>query len=405
LINPISSKLARRMVLHSQMLDGRTDVKEGKEGIAQTVERLGYVQIDTISVIERAHHHTLWTRVPGYKQKHLHEALAKERTLFEYWGHAASYLPMGDYRFYIPMMRGFLDPKEAWFKGWGEKYGSYLEPVKKRIREEGPLAARDFENPGDRGKGPWWDWKPAKAALELLFWRGELMIRERQGFERVYDLTERVLPAGVDTRMPDPGELGRFIIRRALGALGVASEREIRDYIRIGDKETVTRALKEMLAAGEIVPLNIEGQNGMAHALASVLEETSCFRAAAPRVYLLSPFDNLVISRYRLKQRFGFDYCLECYIPKHKRNHGYFVLPILFGENIVGRLDPKADRPNRKLIVRQLVLESGFDDLERLVPELKRTLRNFARFNGCKKVVLEKIEPGRIAASLKKALE
>jgi uncharacterized protein YcaQ len=301
-------------------------------------------------------------------------------------------------------MRGFLDPKEAWFKGWGEKFGSYLEPVKKRIREEGPLTARDFENPGDRGKGPWWDWKPAKAALELLFWRGELMIRERQGFERVYDLTERVLPAGVDTRMPDPGELGRFIIRRALGALGVASEREIRDYIRIGDKETVTRALKEMLAAGEIVPLNIEGQNGMAHALASVLEEASCFRAAAPRVYLLSPFDNLVISRYRLKQRFGFDYCLECYIPKHKRNHGYFVLPILFGENIVGRLDPKADRAGKTFIVRQLALEPGIDDSDALIPELGQALGELACFNGCEKILLENVQPKKLSAPLKKEL-
>ena len=225
----ISQKMARRLALHAQLLDGKTKIKKGKEEVKEAVEHLGYVQIDTISVIERAHHHTLWTRVPGYTPKLLHELQAIDRSIFEYWGHAASYLPMEDYRFYIPMMRSFYDPKNSWFRGWGEKYGAFLEPVLKRIREEGPKVARDFENPSERnstnhppiladpiglsqkGKGPWWDWKPAKAALEMLFWRGELMISERNGFERVYDLTERVLPAGMDLRVPAADELGRFI--------------------------------------------------------------------------------------------------------------------------------------------------------------------------------------------------
>src|SRR5512137_1942744 len=164
----ISEKTARRLVLHAQLLDGRTKIKKGKAGVAQAIGHLGYVQIDTIAVIERAHHHTLWTRVPGYRPEHLHQAHAVDRSVFEYWGHAASFLPMGDYRFYIPMMRGFLDPKGGWYRGWGEKYGDHLQPVLKRIREEGPLAARDFANPTGRGRGPWWDWKPAKAALEML---------------------------------------------------------------------------------------------------------------------------------------------------------------------------------------------------------------------------------------------
>ena len=178
------------------------------------------MQIDTISVIERAHHHTLWTRVPGYRPEQLHEAQAVDRTVFEYWGHAASYLPMSDYRFYIPMMRSFYDPKRLVPGAGGRSTASHLGARAQRIREEGPRAARDFANPGGRRKGPWWDWKPAKAALEMLFWRGELMIRERRGFERIYDLTERVLPAGTDTRPPAPDELGRFIVRRALDRPG-----------------------------------------------------------------------------------------------------------------------------------------------------------------------------------------
>ncbi len=397
----IPLKLAKRMALRSLLLDGRTKVRAGKGGVAEVVGRLGYVQIDTISVIERAHHHVLWTRMPGFRPEHLRQALAKERTVFEYWGHAASYLPMKDYRFYLPMMKSFYDPKNSWFRGWGDKYGGLLEPVRKRIREEGPLAARDFEHRGGR-KGPWWDWKPAKAALELLFWRGELMIRERRGFERIYDLTERVLPPWTDTRMPTDDELGRFVVRRALGALGVANEREIRDYIRIGGRLVVARALDEMQAAGEIVRLVVEGWKGPAYAFPAALEEGSRLRAGTPRVRLLSPFDNLAIFRLRLKERFGFDYAFECYVPKHKRSHGYFVLPILFGENLVGRLDPKADRADRKLIVRNLVIEPQFASTEGLVPELSRALQDFAHFNGCDEFVLENVRPGSLLSQLRK---
>ena len=395
----IQLKLAKRMTLRSLLLDGRTKVRAGKGGVAEVVGRLGYVQIDTISVIERAHHHVLWTRMPGFRPEHLHQALARERTVFEYWGHAASYLPMKDYRFYLPMMKSFYDPRNSWFRGWGDKYGGLLEPVRKRIREEGPLAARDFEHRGGP-KGPWWDWKPAKAALELLFWRGELMIRERRGFERVYDLTERVLPAGIDTRMPDDNELGRFIVRRALGALGVANEREIRDYIRIGDRRIVAIALNDLLAAGEVAHVAIEGQKGQLYALPAALEQAGSLRAGPPRVRFLSPFDNLAIFRPRLKERFGFDYAFECYVPKHKRNHGYFVLPILFGENLVGRLDPKADRANRKLIVRRLAIEPEFASAEGLVPELNRALLDFARFNGCDRVIFEEIFPKNLFVSI-----
>jgi uncharacterized protein YcaQ len=429
MVDTISQKTARRLALHTQLLDGKTRIKKGKDGVAQAISHLGYVQIDTISVIERAHHHTLWTRVPGYEPKHLHEALAIDRTIFEYWGHAASYLPIKDYRFYLPMMRSFYDPKNSWFRGWGEKYGSYLEPVLKRIREEGPKAARDFENPSGKRKGPWWDstnhppiladsiglsqqvrstwwdWKPAKAALEMLFWRGELMIRERRGFERIYDLIERVLPEGTATRMPEPGELGRFIVQRALAALGIANEKEIRDYIRIGDKNLIANSLKEMLASTEIVPLAVEDTSGAFYAMPDVLAKASGLQAGSPRVRLLNPFDNLVISRSRLKQRFDFDYTLECYVPKEKRCNGYFVLPILFDENIVGRLDPKADRKAKTFLVRQLVIDSRFQDADRLIPELGRAICDLARFNGCARVVLEKVQPRKIMALLKKTLK
>lgn len=405
MIPSISDTLARRMVLYAQMLDGRTKIRAGRKGVAEIVEHLGYVQIDTISVIERAHHHTLWTRISGYKPEHLHQAQAEDKTIFEYWGHAASYLPTKDYRFYLPLMESFYDPKNKWFRGWSEKFGHCLKPVLQRIREEGPLAARDFENPDGVGRGPWWDWKPAKAALELLFWRGELMIRERRGFERVYDLSERVLPSGTNTCVPSKDDLGRFLVHRAIQALGIASEREIRDYIRIGDRTQVANAIRDMLAAAEITGVKVAGQDGLVYTLPSVLEEVGRFKARTPHVYLLSPFDNLVIFRPRVKERFGFDYAFECYVPKHKRNHGYFVLPILFGEKIVGRLDPKADRAGGTLAIRRLTIEPEFADFDFLIPELSRALCDLARFNGCLSVRLEDVRPKKLLVPLKKALD
>ncbi len=403
MVETIPETLARRMLLHAQLLDGKSPAGRGREGVARTVGHLGYVQIDTISVIERAHHHTLRTRIPGYEPEHLHLAQAVDRSVFEYWGHAASYLPMGDYRFYLPAMEGFRAPGDSWYRGWVESHGVQMEPVLKRIREEGPLSAREFGNPEGKRKGPWWDWKPAKAALELLFWRGELMIRERRGFERVYDLRERVLPPETDTRVPGPEELGRFIARRALNALGIAGGKEIRDYIRIGDRKSVSEALKGMLSAGEIVRLGVGDRREPAYALPALLEEAGRMRPGKPRVRLLSPFDNLAISRLRLKERFGFEYTLECYTPKAKRSHGYFVLPILFGEEIVGRLDPKADRPGKTLVVRRLSLEPGSEARDGLITELARALSDLACFNRCERVVLEEVRPIKLLAPLKKA--
>ncbi len=229
----ISNQQARRIAIHCQLLDGRVSLPKGKEGVAEVIERLGYVQIDTINVIERAHHHTLFSRRADYSQKMLHDLQAVDRRIFEYWGHALAYMPMSDYRYYLPRMKSFDDPASKWFKSRLEKYSSLMKPCLERIRNEGPLGAKDFaKRPGAKA-GAWWDAKPEKIALELLFWRGELMITERRKFERVYDLTERVLPPDIDTTYPDENELMRFRIRRTLQRLGIAKAKEIRFYLHI----------------------------------------------------------------------------------------------------------------------------------------------------------------------------
>jgi uncharacterized protein YcaQ len=329
----VSQSAARRIAVHAQLLDGRARLPRGKEGVARAIERLGYVQIDTIAVVERAHHHTLWTRRPDYCPDMLHELQSVDRRVFEYWGHQASYLPMSDYRFYLPRMRRFATGEGRWARSVRARHGHLLKPLRERIRQEGPLTSADFKPPPGKRRGSWWDWKPAKNALELLFWRGDLMISERRNFARVYDLTERVLPDDVDTREPDEAELGRFLVRRALSAYGIAREREIADHLHAAGKDVIARALRALVEAGEVTPVRVEGDADTAYyALCEQVERQARLRRKAPQLFILSPFDNLVIQRDRVARLFGFDYTLECYLPATRRRYGYFTLPILWNE-------------------------------------------------------------------------
>lgn len=391
----ISKAKARRLALHGQLLDGRTQLAIGKEGVAQTIERLGYIQVDTISAIERAHHHTLWTRQADYTPEMLHEMEAIDRRVFEYWGHALSYLPMNDYRYYRPRMNRFRDPYVKWEKERLEKYGHLMKPVLERIRREGPLGQGDIDLPEAET-----DPRGIKVALEMLFWQGDLMIAERRNFRRIFDLPERVIPGHVNTGFPDEAEVGRFFVRRALRAYGIARRKEIRDHIQATENKIIASALDELVDSGEVVTVNMEKSDDDYFALTDIIEDLAGFRRLSPRLYLLSPFDNLIILRDRLKKLFDFDYALECYVTPSKRRHGYFVLPILWGESFVGRLDPKADRKKRIFFVKNLLMEPDYRISEAFLNALATKLSDLARFNGCSKVTVERTSP----ASIKKAL-
>jgi uncharacterized protein YcaQ len=385
----ISMSTARKLFIRCQGLDGPWKLPKGKEGVAQVIERLGYVQIDTIAVIQRAHHHTLWSRRPDYTPQMLHELLAQDRRVFEWWGHAASYLPMRDYRYYLPRMRSHAEGGRT--HNWLKQNAQLVEEVTERIRKEGPLGSSDFSAPEGK-RGPWWSWKPAKQALENLFNIGEVMVTERRNFQRIYDLTERVLPAGIDTTEPDEGEMQRFMVRRALGGGGFASIDGMRWRRR--DKTDVPEEIEEMVDSGEIVPLEIKGlDDAQYYALAENVEEAA--KRSRKRLHILSPFDSLVINRGRLNRVFGFNYKLECYLPAAKRKHGYFCLPVLWGREFVGRLDPKAERKKKTFIVRRMTFEPGFRDYEGLLPVLAEKLRSFAAFNGCESIVVEQVVPDK----------
>ncbi len=367
----------------------------GLAGMRAVLERLGYVQIDTISVVARAHHHTFFTRVSGYEETALNRLLAK-RQAFEYWCHAAAYLPMNHYRFALPMMRA---------KARGELWNHSSEPkvrawVLARIRAEGPLFARDFEQPPRASKG-WWDWKPAKRALEQLFMEGQLMITERQGFQKRYDLAERFLPAHVDTREPTLEEHADHVIDVGLAAHGFATENTLAYFRRDARvRSAVRRRLAARAAEGTLVlrrtktGVPIYGQPGAFDASTRPLAEV---------VRVLSPFDNAVIQRRRCRDVFDFDYTIECYLPAAKRRYGYFALPILFADRIVGRMDCKAQRPEGRFEVRSLHIEdSTAMRADAFLPAFADAVREYARFTGCDAVRVGKVAPGRFAAAVKR---
>jgi len=350
----------------------------GKSATLGAIEHLGYIQIDTISVVERAHHHVLWSRVSNYQPKFL-DQLVRERKVFEYWFHAASWLPMRDYRFALPRMSS-VDGDRGWFKTFDKKLN---RQILERINAEGPLRARDFEDTRE-GKKEWWDWKPAKQALEQLFMQGELMVTGREGFQKVYDLPERVLPDWVDTRHPDMGEFASHLIDTTLRAHGFATQKSM-TYLRKGKalRDAINAQLAARIDAGLITTLKLASGD-----LVYIDPET--LEARAPRsqaqVRILSPFDNAVIQRQRGRDIFDFDYQIECYVPEPKRQFGYFCLPILYRDGFVGRLDCKAHRSSKRLEIKALHLEHRIDD--EFAEALNQALQSFAQFNACEDIHL-----------------
>lgn len=382
----MKSKL-RRLALSRQGLgplpESSSMFGEGPTGAAHAVEHLGYVQIDTLAVIERAHHHILWTRVPGYEPAHLNRLL-REGQVFEHWFHAASCLPMRDYRFSLPLMAEVRDGR---CRHVAQAEADVMREVLARVRADGLLSIRQLDKAAPAVKDSWWNWDPAKRALNRLFMQGDLMVCGRLGMEKVYDLAERVRPAGLDLREPTPDEFARYLLDTVLRAHGVVTWAQLL-HLRPGAamKASMRRALDARLDDGSVVPLDwcVMPDAYMDAAAAEFIESTP---ARSDRVVrLLSPFDNAVIHRDRLSALFGLDYRLECYTPAAKRVYGYFCLPILFGDRFVGRVDCKAHRREQRFELLSVHVDEPLPDPDVFLPRLAEALQALAGFCGCRHV-------------------
>src|SRR3954447_3459481 len=371
----LTTAQARQIWLRAQRLDTAAPFGEGPQAVAFAVEHLGYVQIDTISVIERAHHHILWTRIPAYRRAHLHQAQSIDKSIFEYWTHALSYVPSKDFRFFIPDMKLHRREGHKWFAGVKP---ADLRKVLRLLRNDGALTIRDIDDDVLVDKEHLWaSRKPSKRALQLAFYTGVVTISERNGMLKTYELIERHFGWDKPPKSASRTEVSNYLLDRALRSQGIVSLDSI-CHLDAPRKPQIRRLIEARVRRKELVPIALEDAGKQEHwARPDVLETSG--NGAAGMVHILSPFDPLIIQRKRTELFFGYGHRFEAYVPKQKRVFGYFALPVLVGDDIVAAIDLKTDRKNRKLLLQKWnwIGKRPRKDLKRRIEE---ELHRFERF-------------------------
>ena len=347
----LTSLQARRIWLHAQRLDTTEPFGSGPKATPAAVAHLGYLQIDTIYVIERSHHHILFTRIPTYRREHLHQAQSVDKTVFEYWTHALSYVLTESLRFYVRDMR---QAGEDWHRrnGWFSKVSeAELRRVVSRIRRNGALTIRDIEDEPVVREHAWASRKPSKRVLELAFYKGLVTISQRAGMLKTYELLTRHFGWDRLPRAATEKETLNYLLDRALQSQGIVSVESI-CHLDAPRKPAMRRLVESRVRRTELVTVQLEGAESSPH---WVRPETldAIAEPAQELVHILSPFDPLIIQRKRLRLFFDYEYRFEAYVPKHKRVFGYFCCPVLIGDRIVAVLDLKTDRLQQKLLVQK----------------------------------------------------
>ena len=377
-LQPLSNLQARQIWLRAQRLDTSTPFGEGPEATAAAVEHLGYVQIDTINVIERSHHHILWTRIPGYRRADLRQAQSVDKSVFEYWTHALSYVPAKDFRFFIPDMKLHKREGHKWFASVS---AADTRKVMRLLRRDGALTIRDIDDDVLVDKEHLWaSRKPSKRALQLAFYTGVVTISERNGMLKTYELMTRHFGWDKPPKPATSTEVTAYLLDRAVRAQGVVSLDSI-CHLDAPSKPAVRRLIEARVRRKELVPVALDGAGKQEHwARPEALEAGG--EGVPALVHLLSPFDPLIIQRKRTELFFGYGHRFEAYVPKEKRVFGYFALPVLVGNDIVAALDLKTDRKSRKLLMQKWSWVAGAPkgarkDLKRRIEE---ELHRFERF-------------------------
>ena len=395
---PHDLKRLRRLALSAQGLLQAQPYGVGLAGARKAINHIGYVQIDTISVVERAHHHVLHSRVPKFKPAMTNQMLL-DGEVFEYWSHAAALLPIADFRFSLPYKHAIKSGQTHWYKNPDK---TLMGELLARIRSDGPLRSRDLETSTTKRAG-WWDWKPTKKAIEQLYMEGDLMVSDREGFQKTYDLTERVLPSHVDSTMPSMDEFAEHLLDQQLRCHGFVSLKGL-TYLRRNTelRKAMKVLVNERLAQGLLEQVQVT--SGEVFIL-----ETGALERRLPRLsdrmLILSPFDNSVIQRDRLKAVFQYDYQLECYVPAAKRQYGYFSLPLLYKGEFIGRMDCKAHRKTGQLEIKLLHFEQHSLDEDRVIAAFVDAITHFSHFQACDSVSVTAVHPKQVSQRLYRALK
>ncbi|OHX21702.1 winged helix-turn-helix domain-containing protein [Chromobacterium sphagni] len=391
----LSRQQARHLQLAAQGLLNTPRRKASKADALEAVRRMALLQIDTISVVARSPYMVLYSRIGDYPQEWLEQLLA-EGALFEYWAHEACFVPVEDYGLLRHRMLSAESMGWKYSQRWLEQHCADIDNIVEHIRESGPVRSADFERKGGKGNG-WWDWKPEKRHLEVLFTLGRLMVKERRGFQRVYDLAERVLPGWDDARdLPSPEEARLQMVRNSCRALGLVKAGWVADYYRL-KRAPYGEMLAQLADQGELIAVKVEGWSDEAYvhaSLAAELELAAAERLKSGNTAILSPFDPLVWDRKRALELFDFDYKIECYTPAHKRKYGYFTLPILNRGKLVGRLDAKAHRAQGLFEVKSLHLEPGVRVSQRLADDLSGALAKLAAWHRTPRLAISQAPDG-----------
>jgi uncharacterized protein len=395
----ISLQKARHLSLFAQGLYNPPSKSAQKSDVRDTITNLGALQIDTINIVARAPYFSLWSRLGDYDSEWLNQLLAEQK-VFEFWAHAASFIPIEDYglhrRIQIEQWR------LPWYRRMYDDHKSEFDAVLNHIKENGAVKSSDFKRTDGKQGGTWWDWKIEKHALEYWFTAGELMISKRVNFQRVYDLRERVLPDWQDSEVPDLEAVYRSLVLKSISAMGVALPAWIPDYFRL-PKRATQKVLQQLIDENRLIELKVEDWSESAWVLPDIWDayQTKIHQNSEPHfTTILSPFDSLVWDRARTSRLFNFDFTIECYLPAAKRKYGYFLLPVLHNGQLISRLDAKSHRADKKFEIKSLYLENGVVPDHQLAENLISAFSECAAWHKSPELIIEKCEPPEFLETL-----
>ncbi|WP_316737530.1 winged helix-turn-helix domain-containing protein [Pedobacter aquatilis] len=369
----LTKSQARKIIIDAAGLARPAQFGYGIDAVKNLLDQLGFIQLDTNYVVERAHHHVIFSRVPDYQIQWLKE-LSDEGSIFEYLTSEAGFWPMDDFRYSLPIKAAYQEKVQLLNKAEVQ----LMQQIMDQVEREGAVRVSDFEYDREQASTGWWDWRPAKVALERLYMEGKLMISRDSKFHKSYDVPLNIVPIDINIKMPDASAFARYIIRRTLGALGISSVKEMAWRSRRVKGNLVKNELELMVQSGEVLRVQVEDMKGPLYMLASQNIDVEISK----EVFILSPFDILNVFRHRLQDFFNFDYQIECFVPAAKRLYGYFSLPILEGDVFIARMDAKADRKRKILLIHNIHFEA-IPLKPNTIQKFTAALKAFVIFNDC----------------------